>query len=182
VSRFLIVTLPLTGHAYRALAVADELGARGHEVAWCGPKGYFTPLLGPDATLFPTGTRLLAWMPGCALSWRHCAANPASPTAASTQGPDHRRHPGHRSGGRFLPACRRRCRSPRQHGAVVRAGAGIRVPFNRVRPSQLRETLVSILDDPSCRHAAMSIKDSFEAAGGAPTAAARLECLVQVAR
>jgi MGT family glycosyltransferase len=59
VSRFLIVTLPLTGHAYRAMAVADELSARGHEVAWCGPKAYFRPLLGPDATLFPTGTRLL---------------------------------------------------------------------------------------------------------------------------
>jgi zeaxanthin glucosyltransferase len=58
VSRFLIVTLPLTGHAYRALAVAEELSARGHEVAWCGPKAYFGPLLGPDATLFPTGTRL----------------------------------------------------------------------------------------------------------------------------
>jgi zeaxanthin glucosyltransferase len=58
VSRFLIVTLPLTGHAHRAVAIADELGARGHEVAWCGPEGYFRPLLGPDATLFPTGTRL----------------------------------------------------------------------------------------------------------------------------
>jgi zeaxanthin glucosyltransferase len=58
VSRFLIVTLPLTGHAYRALAVAEELSARGHEVAWCGPKAYFGPLLGPDAALFPTGTRL----------------------------------------------------------------------------------------------------------------------------
>lgn len=58
-SRFLIVTLPLTGHAYRALAVADELSARGHEVAWCGQKAYFGPLLGPDATLFPTGTKML---------------------------------------------------------------------------------------------------------------------------
>lgn len=66
-SRFLIVTLPLTGHAYRALAVAEELTARGHEVAWCGPKTFLRgrpgeqsrPLLGPDATLFPTGTRFL---------------------------------------------------------------------------------------------------------------------------
>jgi zeaxanthin glucosyltransferase len=58
VSRFLIVTLPLTGHAHRAVAIADELRARGHEVAWCGPKSYFRPLLGPDATLFPTGARL----------------------------------------------------------------------------------------------------------------------------
>ena len=57
-SRFLIVTLPLTGHAHRAVAVANELSARGHEVAWCGSKAYFRPLLGPDAILFPTGTRL----------------------------------------------------------------------------------------------------------------------------
>lgn len=58
-SRFLIVPLPLMGHAYRALAVAEELSARGHEVAWCGSKAYLGPLLGPDATLFPTGTRML---------------------------------------------------------------------------------------------------------------------------
>ena len=57
-SRFLIVTLPLAGHAYRAVAVADALSARGHEVAWCGSNAYFGPLLGPDAILFPTGTRL----------------------------------------------------------------------------------------------------------------------------
>jgi MGT family glycosyltransferase len=57
-SRFLIVTLPLAGHAYRAAAVADALSARGHEVAWCGSNAYFRPLLGPDAILFPTGTRL----------------------------------------------------------------------------------------------------------------------------
>lgn len=57
-SRFLIVTLPLIGHAHRAVAIADELSAHGHEVAWCGSKGYFRPLLGPDATLFTTGSRL----------------------------------------------------------------------------------------------------------------------------
>lgn len=57
-SRFLIVTLPLTGHAHRAMTVADQLSARGHEVAWCGPKSFFLPLLGPDTILYPTGTRL----------------------------------------------------------------------------------------------------------------------------
>ena len=57
-SRFLIVTLPLAGHAYRAVAVADALSARGHEVAWCGSNAYFGPLIAPDAILFPTGTRL----------------------------------------------------------------------------------------------------------------------------
>jgi UDP:flavonoid glycosyltransferase YjiC (YdhE family) len=58
-SRFLIVTLPLEGHAYRAVAVADALSARGHEVAWCGSNAYFGPLIGPETMLFPTGTRLL---------------------------------------------------------------------------------------------------------------------------
>jgi UDP:flavonoid glycosyltransferase YjiC (YdhE family) len=65
---------------------------------------------------------------------------------------------------------------------VARAGAGIRVPFSRVRSAQLREALVTILDDPSYRHAAERIRGSFAAAGGAPAAAARLECLAQVAR
>jgi MGT family glycosyltransferase len=59
VSRVLVVTLPLTGHAHRAVAVAGQLTARGHEVAWCGPRSYFRTLLGPDAMLFPTGTKLL---------------------------------------------------------------------------------------------------------------------------
>ncbi|HEX4091195.1 MAG TPA: nucleotide disphospho-sugar-binding domain-containing protein [Trebonia sp.] len=57
-SRFLIVTLPLDGHAYRAAAVADALAARGHEVAWCGSTAYLRTLLAPDAVVFPTGTRL----------------------------------------------------------------------------------------------------------------------------
>ncbi|MEU1072198.1 MULTISPECIES: glycosyltransferase [unclassified Streptomyces] len=35
-SRFLFVVPPLTGHVNPAAAVAAELGARGHEVAWAG--------------------------------------------------------------------------------------------------------------------------------------------------
>ncbi|MEU5432730.1 glycosyltransferase [Streptomyces sp. NPDC020719] len=35
-SRFLFVVPPLTGHINPAAAVAAELGARGHEVAWAG--------------------------------------------------------------------------------------------------------------------------------------------------
>jgi UDP:flavonoid glycosyltransferase YjiC (YdhE family) len=65
---------------------------------------------------------------------------------------------------------------------VVRAGAGIRVPFSRVRPGQLREALVTILDDPSYRRAAARIRSSFAAGGGAPAAAAHLASFVQVAR
>jgi MGT family glycosyltransferase len=381
VSRFLIVTLPLTGHAHRAVAIADELSARGHEVAWCGPKSYFRPLLGPDATLFPTGTRLfrdqaghgiaalkslwqqyiipmarfmlpavdramLAYQPdmvvadqhalaGALVAHRHglpwatlvteamelthplaalprvdawvraqlaslCreagvtdvgfdplfspylliafttsaltgeqpfpghfvlvgaamlerpgafawelldparrkvlitvgtmatglaadfyqrAAAAVAPLAATVQAiaigppdllPD---PPGNVlvvpsvpmlallprldaviSHGGMNTVCETLAHgvplvlAPIRHdqpvvaSQVVRAGAGIRVPFSRVRPGQLREALVTILDDPSYRRAAMRIRNSFAAAGGAPAAAAHLESLVQVAR
>ena len=60
---------------------------------------------------------------------------------------------------------------------VARAGAGIRVPFSRVRPAQLREALVTILDDPSYRAAARRVQTSFTTAGGAPAAADHLEKL-----
>jgi MGT family glycosyltransferase len=374
VSRFLIVTLPLTGHAYRALAVADELSARGHEVAWCGPKAYFGPLLGPDVTLFPTGTRLLRDQAGHGIAalkslWEQYLIPmarfmlPAVNRAVGEYQPDmvvvdqqalagalaaHRHGlpwttlvtsamelthplaslplvdawvraqivslcqsvsvtdagfdplfspylviafttsaltgeqplPGHfvlvgpamlerpsafewdlldparrkvlitvgtlatglagdfyeraaaavaplrarvqaiivgppgllpDSPGNVLvvPSVPMLALLPRldaviSHGGmntvsetlahgvplvlapirhdqpvvasqVIRAGAGVRVPFSRVRPSQLREALVSILDDPSYRHAATRIGESFAAAGGAPAAAAHLE-------
>jgi zeaxanthin glucosyltransferase len=376
VSRFLIVSLPLTGHAYRCLAVADELRARGHEVAWCGPKAYFRPLLGPDATLFPTGTRLLRDQAGYGIAalkslWQEYLIPmgrfmlPAVSRAAAAYEPDvvvvdqhalagalaaHRHglrwatlatgamelthplaalprvdawvraqvaalcreagvtgtgfdplfspylviafttaalageqsFPGHfalvgaamleRPGdfawelldparrkvlitvgtlatglaGNFyqraaaalaplggcvqaiivgppdllpappdnvlvVPAVPMLALLPRMeavvshggmntvseslaHGVplvlapirhdqpvvaaqVVRAGAGIRVPFSRVRPDQLRQALVTTLSDPSYRRAASRIRDSFAAAGGAPAAAARLESI-----
>lgn len=373
-SRFLIVTLPLTGHAYRALAVADELSARGHEVAWCGPKAYLGPLLGPDATLFPTGTRLLRDQAGHGIGalkslWQQYVIPmarfmlPAVHRAAGEYQPDmvvadqhalagalaaHRHglpwatlvtqamelthplaalprvdawvrtqiaalcqgasvtdagfdplfspylviafttsaltgeqpFPGHfvlvgpamleppsafewdlldparrkvvitvgtlatglagdfyqRAAAAVAPlratvqaiivgppgllpdspgdvlvvpsvpmlALLPRLDAVVSHGGmntvtetlahglplvlapirhdqpvvasqVVRAGAGVRVPFNRVSPGQLREALVSVLDDPSYRRAATRIGESFAAAGGAPAAAARLE-------
>ena len=393
-SRFLIVTLPLAGHAYRAVAVAEALSARGHEVAWCGSNAYFRPLLGPDAILFPTGTRLFRDQAGHGITalkslWQHYVIPmarftlPAVDRAISEYQPDvilvdqhapagalaaHRHglpwatlitqameltHPlaalprvdawiraqlaslcrdvasdaargiasqaGSSGDGSLdllfspylviafttsavtgeqpfpdhfamvgaamldrpgtfdfdlLDAARRKvlisvgtlatglaadfyeraaaavaplggtvqaiivgppelvpdppgnvlvvpwvpmlALLPRldaviSHGGmntvsetlahglplviapirhdqpvvasqVARAGAGIRVPFSRVRPAQLREALVTILDDPSYRHAAERIRDSFAAAGGAPAAAARLERLAQVAR
>jgi zeaxanthin glucosyltransferase len=381
VSRFLIVTLPLTGHAHRAVAVADELTARGHEVAWCGPKSYFRPLLGPGATLFPTGTRLFReqaghgtaalkslWeqylipmtrfmlptvnralpvyrpdvvvtdqhaLAGALAAHRHglpwatlvteamelthpLAALPrvdawvraqltsacqeagvtdagfdplfsphlliAFTTPALTGG---QRFPGHFAlvgpamlerpstfaWERLDPARRKvlvtvgtmatglaagfyqraaqavaplagsvqvvavgpadllpdppgnvlvvpsvpmlallpqldavishggmntvcealahgvplvlapiRHDQPVVAAQVVRARAGIRVPFSRVSPAQLREALVAVLDDPGYRGAAMIIRDSFAAAGGAPAAAAHLESLAAAAR
>ena len=56
-SRFLLVSLPLSGHIHPALAVARALASQGHEVAWAGPEGFLRPLVGPDATVYPTGLR-----------------------------------------------------------------------------------------------------------------------------
>ncbi|GAA1401361.1 glycosyltransferase [Kitasatospora putterlickiae] len=56
-SRFLLVVPPLTGHVNPTVGLARELVARGHEVAWTGTESALRPLLGPDATVFGTGTR-----------------------------------------------------------------------------------------------------------------------------
>ncbi|MGW4893642.1 glycosyltransferase [Kitasatospora sp. NPDC004240] len=56
-SRFLLVVPPLTGHVNPVVGIAKELAARGHEVAWTGTESVLRPLLGPDATVFGTGTR-----------------------------------------------------------------------------------------------------------------------------
>jgi MGT family glycosyltransferase len=381
VSRFLVVPLPLTGHAYPALAVARELSARGHEVAWCGPKAYFQSLLGPDALLFPTGSRLLrdqaghgiaalkslwqqyvipmgrfmlpavdrailAYQPDVVVADQHALAgalaahrrsvrwatlatgameltrplatlprveawvraqvaalcqeagvtddgfdplfSPSLVIALTTTaltgeqsfpghfalvGPAMLERPGdfgwellrpgrrtvlmtvgtlagglaasfyQRAAAAFAPlgattqaiavgpagllpdppdnvlvvpsvpmlALLPRVDAVISHGGmntvgealahgvplvlapirhdqpvvaaqVARAGAGLRVPFSRVSPGSLRQALATILDDPSYQRAAMRIRDSFAAAGGAPAAAAHLESLVPAAR
>jgi MGT family glycosyltransferase len=58
VSRFLIVTLPLTGHINPALGVSEALLRRGHQVAWAGPESVLRPVTGAAATIYPTGLRL----------------------------------------------------------------------------------------------------------------------------
>lgn len=57
-TRFMIVTLPLAGHVNPTIGIARELTARGHEVAWVGSELVLRPMLGPDATILPTGSRL----------------------------------------------------------------------------------------------------------------------------
>jgi UDP:flavonoid glycosyltransferase YjiC (YdhE family) len=57
---------------------------------------------------------------------------------------------------------------------VVRAGAGRRVRFGRVRAPELREVLDSVLFDDRFRSAAAAVQRSFSAAGGAEVAADRL--------
>lgn len=378
-SRFLIVTLPLTGHAQRAVVIARELRDHGHEVAWCGPKSYFLPLLGEDSILFPTGTRLFrqptehglaalkflwqqyvipmarfmlpavdravaeyqpdvvvvdqhalagalaahrhglpwatlvtgameltrplaalprvdAWVRAQHVSWSQQAGvtdaafdplfspylviaftTPALtgerpfPAHFALVGPAMSDQPGDFAWELLDPARRKvlitlgtmavdlaadfyqrvaaavaplaatvqviiacspdllpnppdnvlavpsvpvvsllphldavishggqntvcetlahglplvlapiRHDQPVVAAQVVSAGAGIRVPFSRVTPDQLRDALTAVLDDPSYRRAAMRIRDSFAAAGGAQAAAARLERLAQI--
>ena len=60
---------------------------------------------------------------------------------------------------------------------VVQAGAGVRVRFGRVLPADLRKAVRTVLDEPSFATAAGGVRQSFEAAGGAPAAATRLESL-----
>ncbi|MEO6703536.1 MAG: glycosyltransferase [Jatrophihabitantaceae bacterium] len=60
---------------------------------------------------------------------------------------------------------------------VTAAGAGLRVPFVRVSPDQLRNSLCTVLSEPSYRDAAARIAATFRAAGGAPAAALHLERL-----
>ena len=61
---------------------------------------------------------------------------------------------------------------------VTNAGAGTRVHFGRVNPSELRGAILTVLDDPSYRSAARRIQASFTTAGGAPAAADHLEKLL----
>lgn len=60
---------------------------------------------------------------------------------------------------------------------VVRAGAGVRVKFARVRAAELRDAISSAMNDPALRTGAARIRDSFLAAGGPPAAADHLEML-----
>ncbi|MER6995561.1 nucleotide disphospho-sugar-binding domain-containing protein [Streptomyces sp. NPDC000410] len=54
-TRFLFVVPPLAGHVNPTVAVAAELAARGHEVAWTGPGEALTRLLPTHSRLFPSG-------------------------------------------------------------------------------------------------------------------------------
>ncbi|MFE1772345.1 glycosyltransferase [Streptomyces sp. NPDC059008] len=55
--RVLFVVPPLAGHLNPTLAVAAELTARGHQVAWTGPTAALTTLLPAGARLYPAGDR-----------------------------------------------------------------------------------------------------------------------------
>lgn len=57
VARFLFVILPVVSHLWPAVAIGDALSAGGDEVAWCGPESDLRPLVGPGATIYPTGKR-----------------------------------------------------------------------------------------------------------------------------
>jgi MGT family glycosyltransferase len=52
-SRFMLVVPPLAGHVNPAAAVAAELAARGHEVAWAGHPATLAALVPGGARIFP---------------------------------------------------------------------------------------------------------------------------------
>lgn len=60
---------------------------------------------------------------------------------------------------------------------VADAGAGLRVRFGRLRAAELEGAIRAVLDDSGYARAARQISESFTAAGGAVTAADRLETL-----
>jgi MGT family glycosyltransferase len=60
---------------------------------------------------------------------------------------------------------------------VVTAGAGIRVKFGRVQAAELRAAIARVRDEPAFRAAAVRVRDSFIAGGGALVAARELESL-----
>jgi UDP:flavonoid glycosyltransferase YjiC (YdhE family) len=64
-------------------------------------------------------------------------------------------------------------------GQVEAAGAGVRVKFGRVSTEGLRTAVERALTDPDLRAGAARVQASFAAAGGARTAADRLEALVR---
>ena len=64
-------------------------------------------------------------------------------------------------------------------GQVEAAGAGVRVKFGRVSTEGLRTAVDRALTDPDLRAGAARVQASFAAAGGARTAADRLEALVR---
>jgi len=56
-SRFLFLSLPLTGHVNPMAAVARTLDLRGHQVAWAGSESFLRPLVGPGAQVLPIPLR-----------------------------------------------------------------------------------------------------------------------------
>jgi MGT family glycosyltransferase len=63
---------------------------------------------------------------------------------------------------------------------VAQAGAGLRIRFGRLSARELSEAVMRVIEEPSFRAAAGSIRQSFERAGGAAHAAEALEELVRV--
>ncbi|HVV23797.1 MAG TPA: nucleotide disphospho-sugar-binding domain-containing protein [Pseudonocardiaceae bacterium] len=63
-TRYLFVSLPLAGHVNPASALASHLT----DVAWAGSELALRPMLGPDATILPTGSRLFREQGGSGLA------------------------------------------------------------------------------------------------------------------
>ncbi|HEX5405145.1 MAG TPA: nucleotide disphospho-sugar-binding domain-containing protein [Pseudonocardiaceae bacterium] len=67
-SRYLFVSLPLAGHVNPAAALANQLVTDGHEVAWAGSELMLRPMLGQDAVILRTGSRLFREQGGAGIA------------------------------------------------------------------------------------------------------------------
>ena len=56
-SRYVFVSLPLTGHVHPMAAVAQALTARGHTVVWAGSESFLRPIVGPETVIQPIPLR-----------------------------------------------------------------------------------------------------------------------------
>ena len=65
---------------------------------------------------------------------------------------------------------------------VAESGAGVRVRFRRVTPAELREAVMTVLEEPGFAEAARRIQFSYAAAGGTHAAADALEALVAASK
>jgi UDP:flavonoid glycosyltransferase YjiC (YdhE family) len=68
VSRILFVSLPLAGHVNPAAALAARLTGHGHDIAWAGSELMLRPMLGPDAVILRTGSRLFREQGGAGIA------------------------------------------------------------------------------------------------------------------
>ncbi|WP_034262989.1 glycosyltransferase [Actinospica robiniae] len=57
--RFLFVAPPLSGHVNPTAALGRALMDRGHAAAWAGSEMFLRPLLGEEAEIFRTGSKML---------------------------------------------------------------------------------------------------------------------------
>ena len=143
----------------RALAALAGMGDRWQAILVTDPTGVPEP---PEHVLVAARVPMLALMPRLAAVVCHGGLNTVCEALAH---------------GVPLVVAPIRHDQPMNASLVAAAGAGVRIPFNRFSPEQLRAAIDTVLSEPSYRAAAAAIRQSFTAAGGSRAAAEHLEGL-----